>query len=317
METQVPAFSLTAEPLDQVWYYNRLVKMLNVCDPTMLLYTDKQVREAVDKLKEFEKLGSKCGISDSDLWHYRKLKDSAVHPDTGELIPRPFRMSGYMPFNGPICVGLVMATKTPWILFGQWANQSHNALVNYYNRNASSPTPTPVLLASYGGAVSSAMGIAWGLSRVVKNFFAPERALALLRFVALPTSIVASSVNCIIMRRPEMDIGIGVFDKEGVEVGKSRLAAKAAIESTVLSRILLQIPVFVFPPIVAALPPVARYLRKYPKLSTPVMTGLMFVGFGFGLPASIAAFPVEGTIRESEVESEFRGRGDLTYNKGL
>ena len=65
------------------------------------------------------------------------------------------------------------------------------------------------------------------------------------------------------------------------------------------------------------LPPIARFLRRNPRLATPVMTGFLFVGFGFGLPASIAAFPQEGVIREQELEPELQGRGDLKYNKGL
>ena len=317
MDAQLTRFSLTGELFDQNQYYGRLWKMLNICDPSMLLYSDAQVLEAVDKLKLYGSLGSKCGIPDKDLWFYRKLKQSAVHPDTGEIIPRPFRMSGYMPFNGPISVGLILATRTPWILFWQWANQSHNALVNYYNRNGSSGTSDRVLAASYAGAVTSALCIAYGLSTLVKRSFSPQRASMLLKFIALPTSIVASSVNCMIMRWPETEKGIAVFDHTGTDVGNSQIAAKDAIRETVFSRMLLQVPVFVFPPVVTMLPPIARFLTRNPRLGTPVMTGLLFVGFGLGLPASIAAFPQQGTLREGLAEEALRGHGDLRYNKGL
>ena len=47
-------------------------------------------------------------------------------------------MSGYIPFNAPILAGLLMNNPTiPQLIFWQWLNQSHNACVNYANRNAS------------------------------------------------------------------------------------------------------------------------------------------------------------------------------------
>ena len=59
-------------------------------------------------------------------------------------------MSGYVPFNGPICVAMVASKTTPAILFWSWVNQSQNALVNYFNRNASSPMDNEVRLVSVG-----------------------------------------------------------------------------------------------------------------------------------------------------------------------
>ena len=32
-----------------------------------------------------------------------------VHPDTGETIPVPYRMSFFVPANVPICVGMVLS----------------------------------------------------------------------------------------------------------------------------------------------------------------------------------------------------------------
>lgn len=313
----VPTFSLTEERYDQSSYVGRFLKMLNICDPSMLFFTSVKIQEAVKILKDFESNGA-VQLSDAELWEFRKLKESAVHPDSGDIIPLPFRMSGYVPFNGPVSVGLIMATRTPWILFWQWANQSQNALVNYFNRNATSAASNSVLFASYTGAVTSAISIAYGLSRGVKRFASPERAATLLKFVAMPTSMVASSVNCLIMRWPETQSGILVYEPaSGKEVGLSKVAAQKAIQETVISRILLQLPVFLFPPLMSMLPPISRFLKRNPRWGTPVMTGFLFLGFGLGLPASIAAFPQEGLVRESELEPELRGRGDLKYNKGL
>jgi len=46
-------------------------------------------------------------------------------------------MSGYVPFNSPILAGLLMPNPSlGQVVFWQWLNQSHNACVNYANRNA-------------------------------------------------------------------------------------------------------------------------------------------------------------------------------------
>lgn len=46
-------------------------------------------------------------------------------------------MSGYVPFNSPIVAGMLMKNPTTaQIVFWQWINQSHNACVNFANRNA-------------------------------------------------------------------------------------------------------------------------------------------------------------------------------------
>jgi hypothetical protein len=197
-------------------------------------------------------------------------------------------------------------------------NQSQNALVNYFNRNATSSASDAALAASYGGAVTSAISIGYGLSQAVKRLASPERAATLLKFIAMPTSMVASSVNCLIMRWPETRKGISVYSPEsGKEVGLSRIAAVKAIKETVFSRILLQLPVFLFPPLMTMAPPISKFLKRNPRLGTPVITGFLFLGFGFGLPASIAAFPQEGLIAEADLEPELRGHGRLKYNKGL
>ena len=310
-------FSLTGERYDQSTYHGRFMRMLDICDPFMLLYPTQSVIEARSNLESFERLGTNCGISDAELWRSRKLKESAVNPDSGDIIPLPFRMSGYVPFNGPVSVGLILAQRTHWILFWQWLNQSQNALVNYFNRNATSQVSDSTMVASYAGAVSSAMTIGYGLSRIVKTYFSPERAVNVLKFIAMPTSVVASSVNCLIMRWPEMTTGIKVYNQSGEEVGVSQVAAKKAIQETVFSRMLLQVPVFVFPPMMTFLPPISKFLKKNPRFTTPITTAFLFVGFGFGLPASIAAFPQEGMISESNLEPQLRGHGDLKYNKGL
>jgi hypothetical protein len=51
------------------------------------------VHEAQSLVKRWKDAGGVCppGVTDTDLWHARAIQESAVHPDTGELIHPVFR----------------------------------------------------------------------------------------------------------------------------------------------------------------------------------------------------------------------------------
>ena len=164
--------------------------MLTKCDPSLvLLESSDSIHQSEKILKEWKEeqillreqqppstppsdspIPSKK-FTDKELWKARILQDSAVHPDTDEILPTPFRMSGFAPYNGPICVCLLLAKSTPTLLFWNWVNQSHNALVNFFNRNASSPTSNSTMFVSYCGAVGAALSVALGLSTFVGKRF--------------------------------------------------------------------------------------------------------------------------------------------------
>jgi hypothetical protein len=110
------------------------------------------------------------------LWEAQRISGASLHPDSGDVIPAPFRMSGYVPFNGPICVAMVASKTTPALLFWSWVNQSQNALVNYFNRNASSEMSNETMMKSYGIAVASALTVAFGLATFVQRRYDPVTA---------------------------------------------------------------------------------------------------------------------------------------------
>jgi len=295
-------------------------------DPSTLLATDEEVRKATALLKDFE-AKKKVEASNEQLWKARQLRDSAVHPDTAEIIPRPFRMAGYVPFNGPVCVAMMIASTTPQLLFFNWVNQSQNALVNYFNRNASSPTSNDVLARSYATAVSAALLVAFGTSQLIKRRFDPVTASKLLTFVALPSSMVASSSNAYIMRSPEIESGVSLVDADGKEIvagARSKTAARKAVMETVYSRVLLQLPTFFLPPVFMMLPPVAKAAAASPVISITANTFVTLVGFGLGLPAAVAVFPQTGELGVDEIDDAnvkaaalARGLKTVYYNKGL
>ena len=80
-----PPFTADGERFDTSSFIGRFAKMLCSCDPATLLVSSATVRRKT-------KPGSVCD------WSAKRLQDTAVNSVTGKLIPRPFRMSGYVPF---------------------------------------------------------------------------------------------------------------------------------------------------------------------------------------------------------------------------
>lgn len=121
--SSVPPFSPTGQRFDQSNFAGRFSRMLLACDPRLLFYTESQIREYQTMLDNYQNYQPEDARK---LWEARRIVESALHPDTGDAIPHPFRMSGYVPFNGPICVAMVASQSTAALLFWSWVNQSQN-----------------------------------------------------------------------------------------------------------------------------------------------------------------------------------------------
>ncbi|XP_023782450.1 sideroflexin-5 [Cyanistes caeruleus] len=142
-------------------FYGRFRHFLDIIDPRTLFVTESRLKEAVQLLEDYKHGTLPPGVTNKELWGAQKIKQAIIHPDTNETIFMPFRMSGYIPFGTPIVVGLLLPNQTlASTVFWQWLNQSHNACVNYANRNASKPSPTSKFIQGYLGAVISAVSIA-------------------------------------------------------------------------------------------------------------------------------------------------------------
>jgi hypothetical protein len=126
-------YAASGQRFSQDDFSGRFCRMLLACDPRLLLYTESQVLQAQALVKQADEY-SEDRTMDRVLWEARRISEAALHPDTGEVIPHPFRMSGYVPFNGPMGVAMVASTSTVPLLLWSWVNQSQNALVNYYVR---------------------------------------------------------------------------------------------------------------------------------------------------------------------------------------
>ncbi len=351
----IPAYNVSGERYDQSTFLGRYCKMLLACDPRLLLYTEEEVRKyhklayvdyaAVRTLHDHNTLEkehhddatiSTLAETDRRLWEAKRIADSALHPETQEWIPRPFRMSGYLPFNGPICIAMISVSSTIPLLFWSWMNQSQNALVNHFNgpkidgtidREEKTTMGGNVvngrLFKSYALAVASALIVAFGLATYVQTNYAGEEATELLRFISFPSAVIASSLNCYIVRSPEIEVGVPLLNmqQENVLPGEASIAAaKRGVYSTTASRAVLQMPTYFIPPLILdTVTPLKQFLVDNPAMVVPVTTFLLLVSFGIGLPAAVGLFPQVSSINTKDVEEKFQGLGyeELFYNKGL
>lgn len=152
-------------------YWERLLHFYRVTDPRTLLASDSEVRAAQDLLAKHD--AGDVWIDEAALETARRLRDTAVHPDTQEIVPKAFRFSGFAPMNVLICAGLLMPNpSSASILFWQIFNQSYNVAVNHANRNASNQLSAQQLGTAYAAAVSVSCGL--GLSMLI-HFPLPHR----------------------------------------------------------------------------------------------------------------------------------------------
>ena len=71
----------------------------------MLLVSKKELENSKELIKEY-KLGQIKSMT-PELWHAKKVVDSTLHPDTGEPVLLPFRMSAFVLTNLVVTAGML------------------------------------------------------------------------------------------------------------------------------------------------------------------------------------------------------------------
>lgn len=330
----VPPFSLDRESRhDLTSYVGRVRHFFDMVAPSNNFASDAELQRSKDLLAQFKATKAlPPGVTDADMWEARKKVSAVFHPDTGEKVPLPFRMSMFMPSNLPVTAGMLLSRTTPMQLLFQFLNQTYNSAFNYANRNATVPVDYAQLGASYAVATTTAVGAAFGLGKVVdrlqSRFTAggatPSFGVKLLSR-GLPWLAVATAgaANALAMRYKEGVDGITVFDESGAAVGKSVVAGRAALFQIALTRVVLPIPILLLPPFVLdaarAAPGLGPLLARSAGARTLFELAVIAAFLQGALPFAVALFPQTGSIAADKLEPEFRNRGTATYtfNKGL
>lgn len=219
-------------------------------------------------------------------------------------------------------------------------NQSLNVAINYSNSNKSTPLSYTKIVQSYLLAVGASCSVAVGLNSLVPRLkrISPSARLVLGRLVPFAAVASAGFLNVFLMRGQEMRTGIDVFpvlspsDKEKLaaegkaegdvpSLGKSKKAATLAVGETAVSRVLNSSPIMVIPPLLLVRLQRTEWLKRNPRLTTPVNLGLILVTSYAVLPLALAAFPQRQKVSAGSLEEEFHGRGGdggmVVFNRGI
>ncbi|TRX91154.1 hypothetical protein FHL15_007942 [Xylaria flabelliformis] len=320
-------------------YWGRVRHTASITDPRTLI-AGKSGLENAKKLVMAYKQGDIKEMT-PELWKAKKILDSTIHPDTGEPVLLPFRMSCFALSNLVVTAGMLTPglSNTGTILW-QIGNQSLNVAINNANANKSTPLSYSKLAQSYLMAVGASCSVAVGLNSLVPRLkrVSPQTKLILGRLVPFAAVASAGFLNVFLMRGEEMRVGIDVYpvlsaaDKEKLEaegraegdvasLGKSRKAATLAVSETALSRVLNSSPIMVVPPLILVRLQRTQWLRNNPRLTLPVNLGLILGMSYIALPLALAAFPQRQRISAESLEEEFHGRGGdggmVVFNRGI
>lgn len=298
-------------------YYGRVRHLFEACSPLTLFYSSESIRSAQQQLQSYAR-GEKP--LDEQFWIAKQLVDSSVHPDTGEIVFLPFRMSCNVLSNLVITAGMLTPNLSlGGTVFWQWANQSLNVAVNYANANKSAPISTSELLKSYGIAVASSVSIALGLKPLISNMrgVRPQAKLVLMRLIPFAAVVTAGLVNVGVMRSQEILRGITVHDVETNEdLGVSRRAAVRAVGETALSRAINATPIMVVPAMTLLRLQQGPLKNASRKFTSVFNLGLIATTAFLVLPFALAVFPQRRVMSGDKLEPQFKGR-TVWFNRGV
>ncbi|UZJ51788.1 hypothetical protein CBS101457_001108 [Exobasidium rhododendri] len=331
-ENEAGKVDISKGRFDLSTFSGRLQHFYTTTSPLTLFAGSQKLKESQEYVKSveanFPRDKSKAYLvtqgEAEKYWKAQQLVQSSVHPDTGEVIPLPFRMSAFVPTNLLVVGGMLSPNNTlAAVIFWQWVNQSLNVAVNYSNANKSVPMDMKEVGIAYSAATLSAVGIAVGLTRLV-----PAGTL-ISRFVPFVSVASAGCVNVSFMRWKEIRDGVSLFkrDEHGdkVKVGDSQIAGRRAVGMTAASRVMTNIPTMILPPLALLYLQKRRIVPQRGPWSRAADLGLIGVSLFAFLPPAIAFFPQTATIPASKVEAAYQSVKDdsgkavetFEFNKGL
>lgn len=330
---------LPSSQYDLKSYWGRVRHAVDLSDPRTLLTSSAGLEEAKALISSYKQ--NKIPAMTPDLWAAKKVVDSTLHPDTGETVTLPFRMSAYVLTNLVVTGGMLTpGLQTTGTLLWQITNQSLNVAINNANANKSTPLSTSQIAKSYLMAVSASCSVALGLNALVPRLkgLAPNTRLILSRLVPFAAVASASALNVFLMRGEEIRQGIDVYPILSAEerakrealgddapplesLGKSKKAATLAVGETAISRVLNATPIMVVPPLILVKLEKTEWLKARPRMVLPVNLGLILTTSLFALPLALAAFPQRQAIAAASLEEEFWEKGGssgmVEFNRGM
>lgn len=89
--SEYPKFELGKSRYNLDTYLGRFYHNVDIIDPRTLFVSETRLNESVKLLEDYKKGQLASNVTNKDLWEAQKIKQSTLHPDTGEKIFMPFR----------------------------------------------------------------------------------------------------------------------------------------------------------------------------------------------------------------------------------
>lgn len=171
-------------------------------------------------------------------------------------------------------------------------NQSYNAGLNYYNRNATSVSTDIDLIMSYFGAISASLLIMYASKRQLSKLGMDQNkgiGWALTLGINVCATSSAGALNACMMRWKESQ-GIKVFDKDMNEVGVSSKAGVETLKSMAISRMALSCCCLSIPMFLVSVVSITKFYNRSNVVKNVLDAGFVATGLTLGLPISVALF---------------------------
>lgn len=303
-------------------YFGRFSHFKKMTNPFNFLLSTEELfksKEYISVMKKKYQAGARFSNEENlKLWESKYRVDSSFHSQTGEIIPKLFRISSFLPANVPIAIGLMCLPTTRLnLIFFNLLNQSYNAAMNYFTGSKSEDNKKD-LLTSFGLAVSLSIGSALLFKRLLKD---PGSSIFKIFLQRLFPTCFAGFMNLTLMRINYYTKGLDITDQQGNKIGSSsRVGLKALIEGGA-SRFMLSSPFVI-------LFVIEKHISKI-NFSTKMKIAFDFFAcmilLNFGLAFSIAIFKQIGTFKVSLLENSLKDqllaggytKSHVYYNKGM
>ncbi|PSK51751.1 hypothetical protein B9Z65_3018 [Elsinoe australis] len=193
-------------------YWGRVKESAKISDPRTLFTSQASLEHAKSLITAYKQ--NKIQHMTPELWEAKKVVDATLHPDTGEPVFLPFRMSCFVLSNLVVTGGMLTPNlSTAGTLGWQITNQSLNVGINASNANKSTPLSTSGLVKSYLLAVSASCSVALGLNALVPRLknVSPSSKIVLTRLVPFAAVASAGILNVFLMRGEEIRRGIDIY----------------------------------------------------------------------------------------------------------
>jgi hypothetical protein len=301
---------------DLTTFYGRFKYYMEMTSPSTLIYSDADVMKAKSYVDAHPISKLSSPIPNEEYEKNKRLVDAAIHPSSGEIILKPFRVSSIALVNIPIILAMITvpASNVPVTMFLHWFNQSYNTACNYSNRSSSS-VPWDQTMIAYGGAVSSAMGVAYLLGRLAARGPASLRSGKFGFIIPMIASAAAGSANISFTRSDELMGGAPVRDEDNVVRGVSRTAGFQGVAQTALTRcVMIPISCLMLPSVMMAgfkaAPFISQTIRSNKRVLLVAEVASIYGCFAALLPAALAVYPQTIEYTPAELEPQFHNLMD-------